>query len=138
MGRSILAVAAGYVGMILVVLAGTAIATIAFVPGGLAAAARSTPVTLPASYLAANLAVSFGGAAAGAWIVCRLARSSKRGHVLAFLGLLAVMGIVSARALPPDSGQPAWYPWVIPVIGLAGAASGGWRALAHRESHDVA
>ena len=127
MGRSLLVVIGGYVCMSLVVMLGIVLATVAFVPGGLGAAMSAPgPAGLPRNYLVANLIVSFASAWVGAWVVNRFAASSKRAHVLAFIGLLIVMAIVSALGQNPGSGQPAWYPWVIPFVGLAGAAVGGW------------
>lgn len=127
MVRSLLVVIGGFLSMTLVVMCGIVLATLAFVPGGLQAmAAPPGPDGLPRNYLIANLLVSFAGAFVGGGVVRRFAKASKQSHVLAFMALIVVMGAVSA--LSENPGQPAWYPWVIPVIGLAGAAAGGLRS----------
>ena len=126
-GRSVLVVVAGFLAMMVVVMLGTLAATLAFVPGGLSAATSAPTTALPRSYLAANLIVSFVGAVGGALIVGRLAAGSKWGHIAAFGALMVVMTLVTALTQSSQgSGQPDWYRWVIPLVGLAGVAIGGW------------
>jgi peptidoglycan/LPS O-acetylase OafA/YrhL len=120
MFRSVLAVIAGYVTTTIVVMVGILLATVAFVPGGLRAA--MSPVTeLPPAYLTANLIVSFAAALVGGFVTARIATRSRRAHVLAFAGLLFVMSLLSTIA-GRQPGQPDWYPWVVALVGIAGAA----------------
>ena len=123
--RSVAAVAAGFIGMMLVVMAGTLAATMVFVPGGMTAMAADAPARpLPGSYLAANLLVSLAGAAVAGWVAARLAPSSPFAHVLVLAALLLIMTLASFSR-GPAPGQPNWYPWVIGTIGMAGVAIGG-------------
>jgi peptidoglycan/LPS O-acetylase OafA/YrhL len=124
--KSVAAIAAGYIAMVVVVMIGTAAATAAFVPGGLAAAMSETPAPgpLPTAYLAANLLVSFAGAVLAGWIVSRLSPASPATHVLVLAGIMLIMTVVSA-ATGAAPGQPTWYPWVIGPIGLGGVLLGG-------------
>lgn len=128
--RSVGAVLAGFVSMMVVVMIGTLIATAAFIPGGVRASMSATPGPLPANYLTANLLVSFLGAAVAGALAARLAPSSPWMHVAGLAALLLLMALPSAlRGGSP--GQPTWYPWVIALIGLGGvllgAAVGGRR-----------
>ena len=127
--RGILVVLGGYVAMVAVVMLGTVLATAALVPGGLAAmrsarsgaAAVMPPVGTP--YLAANLAVSFLAAMLGGWLVQRHAPAPPLGWVCGLAALLLALGIGLA-VKGPRGGQPAWYAYVIPLVGVAGVFAG--------------
>lgn len=125
MWRSVAAVGGGFLGMIAVVVTGTAAATAALVPGGLAAmSGPSAGADVPRAYLAANLVVSFVGAALGGWIAGRFAPGSPFTHAAVLAGIVLLMGAASgAGGAAP--GQPGWYPWVIAVTGFAGVLAGG-------------
>lgn len=131
-GRRIGAVLAGYLAMVVLVIAGTTAAVVALVPGGLAAAQQPMPDGPPAAYLAANLLTSLLAAIAGGWVTARLAPDARGRHVLALSVLLGLLGFASAAAPAAGAnGQPVWYPWVIPLIGIGGVLLGGHRRL-HR------
>ena len=129
MVRGILVVLGGYVAMAALVMLGTVLATAMLVPGGLAAmrAARTggggTMPTVGASYLVANLVVSLLAAMVGGWIVQRYAPGPAFPWVCGLAGLLLVLGVALA-AKGPQGGQPAWYAYLIPVIGVAGVLAG--------------
>lgn len=123
--RSVAAVVLGFVTMAVIVMAGTMAAVAVLVPGGLAAAMKAPPATPSARYLATNLIVSFAAAVAGGWVAARVAPRAPVAHLLALAALLLVMSLVTA-ATGETTGQPAWYPWTIAVLGLAGVAAGGY------------
>jgi hypothetical protein len=127
--RSVLSIGAGLVAMMVVVMAGTAAATAAFVPGGIAGAmqkpADGVAPPLPGSYLTANLLVSLAAAILGGWVASRFAPFHPQTHVYVLTlvaGLLAVPSAIKAGSM----GQPSWYGWVIAVVGIAGVLIGGW------------
>lgn len=123
---SIFSVVSGYLGMAAVVMIGTAIAAAAFIPGGFAGA-KSLQGSLPRTYLYSNLALSFVGALLGGWLSARLAPHNPVIHAAALAVLLLVMSGVSAKT--QATKQPAWYPWTIAAIGVAGVMLGGvWEA----------
>ncbi len=122
--RSVAVVLASYVAMVVVVMVGTAVAAAALLPNGLASMRTPTSGTVPTNYLSANLVVSLMGAVLAGWLVARFAASNVNAHAVALGILLLFMGLVSARMTPGGTGQPTWYPWALPLIGLAGIALG--------------
>lgn len=125
--RGILAVLGAYVAIALVVMVGTAVATISLVPGGLAAmraSANGTPLPAPsAAYLGVNLVISLLAALLGGWIVMRFSPAPG----LQWAVILAVLLLVLSAALGsrgPQGGQPNWYPYVIALVGAAGVMAG--------------
>lgn len=129
MVRGILVVLGGYVAMAALVMLGTVLATATLVPGGLGAmrAARTggggTMPAVGASYLVANLVVSLLAAMVGGWIVQRYAPAPAFRWVCGLAALLLVLGVALA-AKGPQGGQPAWYTYLIPIIGVAGVLAG--------------
>jgi hypothetical protein len=115
--------------MVVLVMLGTIASLAVLVPDGLTAATlRSAPaMSPPASFLAANLLFALVAAVVGGWLAARIAPSSPRRHVLALGALVVVMSIV-VQLVPgaEPNGQPAWYPWAIATIGIAGIIFGGW------------
>lgn len=113
MVRSIGALLGGAAAMAAVVIVGTvAGAALLAGPGG----------SVTGAYLVANLAVSFGAAALGGWLVAWLAPRRPLAHAAALGGvvvLLALPGLAS-----PAPGQPSWYPLVILLVGIAGVGCG--------------
>jgi hypothetical protein len=127
MARSILAVGGGFLAMLTVVLVGTAAATAALMPGGLAGAMAPpgpNAPPLPGSYLVANLLVSLAGAAIGGWIVGRFAPHSPGTHVVVLTLIVFALGAASA-VVGSAPGQPVWYPWTVTVIGVVAVTLGG-------------
>ena len=126
MFSSIVSVVGGYLGMAVVVMIGTAIATAAFIPGGFAGT-KNLQGQLPTNYLYSNLALSFVGAVFGGWLTARLAPAHPVYHAVALAAFLLVMSALSAKT--QMSKQPPWYPWTIAAIGVAGVLLGGiWEA----------
>jgi hypothetical protein len=92
---------------------------------------RPNPDTVvPQTYLAANLAVSLAGAALGGWLAARFAPSAPGTHAAVLAAIVVVMSLATAIGTGAAPGQPAWYPWVIGVVGLAGVLAGGALARA--------
>jgi hypothetical protein len=125
---SVLSVITGYVVMAVVVMLGTVLAAAALYPGGFNAAKKmETPP--PQGYLNANLALSFVAALAGGWVCANRAPSDPMIHVAILAALLLVMSFFSAKSF--SGKQPAWYPKVIGLVGVAGVLAGGlWSVLA--------
>lgn len=124
--RSIAAVAAGFLAMVLVVMIGTFAATAALVPGGLATMKAATaPPSLPFSYLIANVVVSLIAAITGGWLAARLSAPQQRSNVMILAGLVVLLSVVTAMQSDMTAAQPDWYKWVIPVVGVIGVLIGG-------------
>lgn len=119
--RSVAAVAAGFALLVIGVMIATRIAVATMLP---APDAGPTP-----AYLAVNLAYSAGLAVAAGYVTARAALSAPRAHALALAGVLLLLGAAAvlgtAAAGAPQPGQPAWYPYVMLVLGPAGAIVGG-------------
>jgi hypothetical protein len=125
--RSIIAVVAGFVVVIAVVMAGTAAATELIVPGGLFEAATGPREALPPEYFAANLIVSAMGAVLGGWVTARMAPDREMAHVFALTVLMILMSIPSLMGYGPSFDvQPAWYRYMLPILGVGGVLLGGW------------
>ena len=73
------------------------------------------------AYLAFTLVASLVAAVAGAWTTSAVAGAPARTALLWLASVIVVMGAVSART-PSQDPQPAWYKFVIPLIGVAGVA----------------
>ncbi|HEY8165622.1 MAG TPA: hypothetical protein VIF83_08730 [Gemmatimonadaceae bacterium] len=124
--RSVAAVAAGFLALILTVMIGVAAATAALIPGGLATMNTAVaPVSLPASYLTANIAVSLIGAILGGWLTARLSAPQQRSNVMILAGLVVLLSVVTAMQGVETGTQPMWYRWIVPVIGVVGVLIGG-------------
>ena len=125
--RSIICVVAGFVVMMAIVTAGTAAATELIVEGGLFAAATGPRTALPPTYFAANLVVSAMGAVLGGWVTARMAPSREMAHVAALAALMLIMTVPGLLGYGEhQTGQPAWYLYALPVLGVGGVLLGGW------------
>ncbi len=119
--RSILAVVAGYI----VIAAVTMLTTV------LAALAAGVPLEMPgpdsppppAAYLAGNIAGSALAAVLGGVAAARIALRHRRGHAFALAALVFVLGVT--YALTSAGPAPAWYFWLLPVLGALGVSLGG-------------
>lgn len=125
--RSIMAVVAGFSTMAVVVMVGSIAIVAAFIPGGFSAmrALRDgTGAAMPAPtprYLVMNIALSLVAAILGGWITARIASRAVNGHLIALCLVIVLMGVVSAFGSGSGSSvQPAWYKFVIPLVGIAG------------------
>lgn len=134
MGRSILVVAGGFAAIMATVIAGTFLATLAFMPGG--ASAMLTPpapgTLLPTGYLAANLVVSLVGAVVGGWLAARFAKGSPMAHAAALASIILLMSVPELFKADEPNGPPGWYRPILPVLGVTGAFLGGWLAAVRR------
>jgi hypothetical protein len=123
--RSIAAVVAGFGFMASTVMVGSIIATALFIPAGITAAqGGGAAASIPALYVAANLAVSLLGAVMGGWLSARIGSIAPLAHALALAIVTAVLAAYSAFQAP-NNGQPGWYPLVVGIIGVAGVLLGG-------------
>ncbi len=129
MGRSILAVVAGYFTMAI----GIVLATLAAVFFMLADPTSTVPTP---AYLAVNLGYSGFFAALGGYVAAVVARQSEYRHALAFAGIMIVLNavafVVSGGA--SQEGQPVWYPYVILALGVGGVYLGAWFRVRQRSS----
>jgi hypothetical protein len=113
--RVVLALIAGYA-----VTASTVIGVIS-----VAAALLVHPGSLPSrTYLVANIAGSFAGAVVGGFVTALIAGPPHLVYASLLGALILALGALMARS-GAQPGQPQWYPWVIPIVGAAGALSGG-------------
>lgn len=118
--RSIAAVVAGFGFMVSTVMAGTIVAGRLFLPAGVAAGAASVPGT----YLAISLALSFVGAVVGGWLAARIGNAAPMAHAGALAVVTIVLAVAAARS-PAPGPQPAWYAMAVGVLSAAGALAGG-------------
>ena len=130
--RSILAVLGGFATMAVIVMATTALAAAALIPGGMQT--MMTPGRpLPARYLTANLVGSALAAFIGGFVTVRLAPDKPFVHGIALALLMCVMGVLSARQA--GDRQPRWYQVVLctvmPAVALVGAYISGQVAGAY-------
>jgi hypothetical protein len=115
MFRSVAALLGAAVAIVGTVIVGT-LAAVALLagPGG----------SVSASYLLANLAVSFGAALLGGWLVARLAPRRPLTHAAVLAAVMAILTLPSLGS--PAPGQPSWYPVALLFIGVAGVACGAF------------
>lgn len=106
------------------VLGGALVMFAAVIAGTMAAAAllAGADGAVTASYLVANLAVSFAAAGTAGWLVARLAPRRPLVHASVLAALIVLLSAPGLGA--PAPGQPAWYPAVILLIGVVGIAAG--------------
>ena len=120
MFRSVLAVFVGYLAMAVCVIASMIPLARAF---GMRMSTQPPAGPLPRGFLAANLGSGLVCALLGGLITAYLAPHSPFEHVLALAGFVLVMGLVSG--LQHRGPAPKWYPFVIPLVGVAGCLIGG-------------
>ena len=121
--RSVLAVLAGLAIMFVAVMVGNLVAAAALLGDG-AMTGGATAAPLPGAYLVANLGISLAAALLGGYTTARMIGRRSLPQVLVLAGLIALLGLVSAFG-PASAGQPRWYAWVLPVIGVVGVLAGG-------------
>lgn len=144
--RSVLAAVGGYIVMVIVVISGLGIAWMILGGSGAFAGEGPDPST---AWMAFSLAFGLIGAVAGGFVAGGVGRSMTAVKIL--IGVLLVLGVY--LALTADSNladrtpidkpvaemsfteagqharQPAWYNWVIPLVGAAGVWIGGRKSL---------
>ena len=140
--RSILAVIIGYAVIFLLVFAGIGIAWLVLGGEGAFAGEGPAPST---PWMALNLLSGLIASVVGGLVTRRIGGSQLAVRIL--VGLVLVLGVVSAlltggsAAAPEPIGkpvaemsfteagrhavQPAWYNWIIPLVGAAGVLVGG-------------
>jgi hypothetical protein len=125
MGRSILAVLAGFCTIVLLVIAATAVTVKLILGGGDPAALQTTP-----TYLGINLAYSALAAVLGGYFAGRLARRAALTHAGVLAGIIFLMGVMSlvGSGGRGERGQPGWYPYILTALGPIGIIAGGWVA----------
>ena len=119
--RSLVAVFAGFLAIVVLVLASAPLA------------ARLLPATAlpaprpPIAYLAVNLVSGFLCAGAGGWITGHLAASHPQWHAAGLAALVLALGVTTAaQGGAARAGQPSWYVWTLPFVGAGGVLLGGW------------
>jgi len=116
--RSVGAVVAGFVAMVVVVMVATTLGTM--LPGMLV---DGGPTTL---WLVVNLSYSLAAAAIGGWVAAHLAPRRRWWHGAVIAGVIAISWALGDGQ--PMPGQPSWYPQVIAFIGVVGTLAGAfWR-----------
>lgn len=124
--RNILAPLVGFIVTIFIVSVGIGLAAMLLLPpptGG------QLPVLTPA-YLAANLLISAVAAVAGGWVAGTIGQRASLLHAGVLAGLMLTLSLISLIAEGgAATGQPAWYPYAIALIGPLGALGGGWLQL---------
>lgn len=122
--RSILAVIAGFMVMVMFVGFGTTIAA-GFMIGPVQA---GTVVQPPLAYLIVNLALSLVAAIIGGWVAGAIAGRDPMIHAGALSLLVLVLSVVSiivARGTQEAAVQPKWYQLVVTILGVGGVLLGG-------------
>jgi hypothetical protein len=119
--RPALALLAGLGITVLVVAAGTLIATLVAIRGVDAGHFQPTP-----GYLATNLIVTAAGALLGGFTTSRLTVGRSFYTVFLLALILFVSGITPViRRTAPAAGQPSWYPLAVALLAPVGVLLGG-------------
>jgi len=115
--RSVLAVLAGSIAMVVLVIVCTLLAAHAMniIPG------HPTP-----GYLAINAACSLLAAVAGGWIAARLSGYKPLHHALALAMIMATLSLV--MMIQPSLAQPYDYQLAMAILPPFAALAGGWLA----------
>lgn len=120
MGKSILAVAAGY-GVMMAATIALFFGLSKAAPDKFGAQPREAPGVL---LLVLILAVGLAAAAGGGWVTSRLAPKPSDRHVWALAGVVIVMSAVS-WVMPSEHTAPGWYQAGLLVVGVSGVFIGG-------------
>jgi hypothetical protein len=123
MGRSVLAVIAGYILMVVLVMA-AGMFVMANFPADFTGA-DGKPRLPGLGWYAVNLAYSFVFALAGGHTCARLARRAEMAHAGALAAFLGVMGLISIAAYSGETPAPWWWTAGEVAVGVLGALAGG-------------
>ena len=126
--RTAIAILAGFLTMVLLVMVGTIVVTTLFVTEEISAMAELT-VELPLGYLVANLVISLLAAVAAGWLASRLDGPGGWRPVAGLAIAVVAMSVLSVRDPAGPYGNLPWYPWVIMILGVVGALVGGWSRM---------
>jgi hypothetical protein len=118
-GRSVLAVAAGY--LLLAMLSRSASYVLAFVFPPLHADGGA--LVVPGALYVANLGAGLLAAVAGGHVCARLAQRAEMAHVAALAGILAAIGLVLLAS--PPGGIPRGLALLEVVTAVLGVMAGG-------------
>jgi hypothetical protein len=121
MARSALAVLAGFAAATVGVLVASAL-VVRVMFGGFGPDVIPTP-----GYLGVNLGYSLLFAVCGGYVAATVARRRPVAHAAGVGVIMLILGVASI-VLVGTSGmgeQPAWYPYILLVLGPAGALLGG-------------
>ena len=127
MGKSFLAILAGYLLMALTVAVATPIAVALFVPPEVRGA---KVIILPPAYYVADFVLYFAAAVAGGWLTARIAPRNPLAHTAALTAVIAIVAVLFLAGFggagePSQVTQPSWYTPAISVTGVVGAMLGG-------------
>ena len=114
MFKGALAVVAGYIGMVAIVLATQPIIVRLFLP-------EAAPNRVTRPYLAANLSCAFVAAVVAGALCARLSPAPRTRYVLILAVLVLLLSLLSAIT---DREHPSWYFAVIGVLAAAGILIG--------------
>ena len=127
MGRSILAILAGYLTMLVGVsgaLAFAAVVLLGEIP------TEPKPFDGPAYFLWVELLISLLAAIAGGYVCALVAKDAERKHIAVLIGLMLVLSVVSIAV---EAGlKPRWSSIAVPLAGILGVWLGGRLRLVHR------
>ncbi|MDX1624163.1 MAG: hypothetical protein R3199_09290 [Gemmatimonadota bacterium] len=126
--RSVVAVVAGFVVITAVVIAFTFALSALLYPGR----PMDAPVEPSATWLVLNLVYSLMAALVGGWVAAWIANRSPFAHAVALAVLLAVVtlaGSIGGGEPAAPSGGPAWYPYLVALLGILGVLLGGRLAI---------
>lgn len=121
--RSTLAIIAGWVLTIALVMLSMVVVSIIFYGGMTVSIPEGEAMS--SSFLFANLITSFFAAMAGGYLTAQLAPKANLIHagILAAINLAFAMPLVLAGA---QASQPSWYPLTMAVIGVIGVLDGAF------------
>jgi hypothetical protein len=118
--RSLVAVFAGFMAIVVLVLASAPLT------GHLLPANATSAPRPPIAYLAVNLVSGFLCSGAGGWITGQLAASHPQWHAAGLAAVVLVLGVMTAaQGGAARAGQPSWYVWTLPFVGAGGVLLGG-------------
>ena len=130
MKRSIIAVLAGYVTMVVAVGIGLALLLVAF-GDGFAPPEEPRPFDGPAYILVLEVVVSALAALAGGYVCAWIARRNELAHALGLLGLMVPLSVLSAVG---EAGlKPLWSSIAVALVGVGGVVLGALLRRRHRE-----
>jgi len=114
MFKGALAVATGYIGMVVIVLVTQPIIVRLFLP-------EAVPNRLNGSYLAANVSCAFVAAVVAGVVCVKLSPEPRTRYARILAVLVLLLSLLSAAT---DREHPSWYFAVIGVLGSAGVLIG--------------
>jgi hypothetical protein len=121
MARSLLAIVAGYLTMLVIVTGSLGFLFLVFHD---AFPREPGPYNGPAFVLVLELAFAAIAAIAGGWICALLARRKPLHHAAVLVVAMTVLGLVSASV---EAGlKPMWSTIALPIVGAIGVLFGAW------------